>query len=151
MSGALILAGLFFTCGCRSPVQSLFNAGGPDWRIQQGQALWRPKNGMPEIGGDLVMASDADGRRLIQFDKTPIELVIAQVESNRWLMKFSQQNMVFSGRGPGPTRFGWLYLPAALDGKPLPSDFHFEHKADGGWRLENKHTGEILDGFLTNP
>ena len=46
-------------------------------------------------------------------------------------------------------RFSWLYLPAALTGNPLPSQLHFERKADGGWRLENSSTGETLEGFLS--
>ena len=49
-----------------------------------------------------------------------------------------------------PTRFAWLYLPAALSGQPLPDRFRFEQKADGGWRLENTRSGETVEGFL-NP
>lgn len=135
-------------CGCQTP-KNLFTATGPNWRVQQGQALWRPKSGLPEFGGDLVLASDDAGRHLIQFDKTPMAIVSAQTTSNRWLIKFPQRNMSFSGHGPGPTRFGWLYLPAALDGKPLPGNFHFERKPDGGWRLENSRTGETLEGYLS--
>lgn len=143
------LAGLLFLCGCQTRTQSLFTANGSGWRVQQGQALWRPKKGLPEFGGDLVLASDDAGRSLIQFDKTPMSIAFAQTTSNRWLIKFPQQQMSFSGHGPGPTRFGWLYLPTALAGKPLPKAFHFERKPDGGWRLENPHTGEILEGFLS--
>lgn len=136
-------------CGCQSPVRSLFPADGTQWQVQQGQALWRPKRGMPEIGGDVVLASDGAGRHLIQFDKTPMNLLTAQTTTNRWLIKFPQQNLSFSGYGPGSTRFGWLYLPAALEGKSLPRVFHFERKPDGGWRLENARTGETLEGFLS--
>ena len=147
--GLILLVGLLFLPGCQSPTKSLFEATGPDWHIQQGQALWRPKTGLPEFGGDLVLASDAAGRHLIQFDKTPMAILSAQVTSNRWLIKFPAQNMSFSGFGPGSTRFGWLYLPAALDGKPLPKIFKFERKPDGGWRLENSRTGETVEGFLS--
>jgi len=140
---------LTFLCGCQTSTRSLFTATGPGWHVQQGQALWRPQRGLPEFGGDLVMVSDDTGRRLIQFDKTPMAIVSAQVTSNRWLIKFPQKNWSFSGRGEGSTRFGWLYLPHALDGQPLPKDFKFQRKADGGWRLENSHTGETLEGFLS--
>jgi hypothetical protein len=143
-----VLASLLL-CGCQTTTQSLFTAAGPGWQVQQGQALWRPKSGLPEFGGDLVLASDAAGRHLIEFDKTPINLMSAQTTSNRWLIKFPQQNMSFSGHGTGSTHFGWLYLLAALEGKPLPKNFSFERKADGGWRLENSRTGEILEGFLS--
>ena len=145
----ILLAILVAMCGCQTAPQSLFTATGPNWHVQQGQALWRPERGLPEFGGDLVLAGDDAGRYLIQFDKTPMAIVSAQTTSNRWLIKFPQRDVSFSGHGPGSTRFGWLYLPEALDGKPLPKDFHFERKTDGGWRLENSRTGETLEGFLS--
>lgn len=145
---SVALAALILLCGCRTP-QSLFTATGPGWHVQQGQALWRPERGLPEFGGDLVLASNPDGRALIQFDKTPLSMVFAQTTSNRWLIRFPQQQMSFSGRTPPPTRFAWLYLSAALDGKPLPTVFHFERKPDGNWRLENTRTGELLEGYLS--
>jgi len=145
----LLLASVLCWCGCRTAPRSLFTATGPGWRVQQGQALWRPQRGLPEFGGGLVLASDDAGRHLIQFDKTPIAILSAQTTSNRWLIQFPQRNMRFSGHGPGSTRFGWLYLPAALDGKELPKNFHFERKPDSGWRLENSRTGETLEGFLS--
>jgi hypothetical protein len=144
-----LLAGLVLLCGCQTATQSLFTATGPGWHVRQGQALWRPQRGLPEFGGDLVLASDDAGRCLIQFDKTPMEMVSAQTTSNRWLIKFPQRQMSFSGNKPAPTRFGWLYLEAALAGNPLPKDLRFEHKPDGGWRLGNFRTGETLEGFLS--
>lgn len=142
------LAALVLFCGCRTP-QNLFTASGSGWHIQQGQALWQPKSGLPEFGGDLVLASNPDGRALVQFDKTPLSMVFAQTTTNRWFIRFPQKQIHFSGHGTAPTRFAWLYLPAALDGKPLPLAFHFERKPDGGWRLENNLTGEILEGYLS--
>lgn len=145
----LLLVGLLGVSGCQTTRKSLFSAGGPGWEVQQGQALWRPKKGLPEFGGDLVLATNADGRCLIQFDKTPLTMVAVQTTTNRWLIRFPQQQMGFSGHGSGSTRFAWLYLPAALAGKPLPKVFHFERRPDGGWRLENPKTGESLEGFFT--
>jgi len=138
-----------FLCGCQTSRQSLFTAAGPGWRVQQGQALWRPERGLPEFGGDLVLAGDDAGRCLIQFDKTPLSLVSAQTTPTQWLIRFPQRRMTLSGRGPGPTRIVWLYLPGALAGKSLPPPLHFERKPDSGWRLENTNTGETLEGFLS--
>jgi hypothetical protein len=137
-----------FFGGCQTP-QNLFTATGPGWHVQQGQALWRPKHGLPEFGGDLVLASDTGGQALIQFDKTPLSMVFAQTTTNRWLIRFPQGQMSFSGRDPAPTRFAWLYLPAALEGKKLSPPLLFAHKPDGGWHLENTVTGEILEGYLS--
>jgi hypothetical protein len=146
--GSALLAGLALCCGCQTNTKSLFTATGPGWNVQVGQALWRPGRGMPEIAGDLVFARDQEGRRLLQFDKTPMSMMSAQTTSNRWLIQFPPRQMSFSGHGPGPTRFLWLYLPAALAGEKLPSTLHFERKPEGGWRLENTRTGESLEGFL---
>ena len=145
--GSVLLAGLMLLCGCQTA--SLFTTTGPDWHVQQGQALWRPQRGLPEFGGDLVLARDDAGRCLIQFDKTPMAILSAQTTTNRWLIRFPQRNYSFSGHAPAPTRFSWLYLPAALAGKPLPKNLHFQQKPDGGWRLENSRTGETVEGFLS--
>lgn len=149
ISPSVFILGLVFLCGCQTATQSLFTANGPGWRVQQGQALWRPESSLPEFGGDLVLARDAAGRCLIQFDKTPMAILSAQLTTNRWLIKFPQREMSFGGRGAGWTRFAWLYLPAALDGKPLPKNYIFTQKSDGGWRLENSRTGETVEGFLS--
>ncbi|MDE3066070.1 MAG: hypothetical protein KGJ60_00820 [Verrucomicrobiota bacterium] len=147
--GSALLAVFLLACGCRTVTQNLFTASGPGWRLQQGQALWRPRGGLPEIGGDLVLAGDADGRRLVQFDKTPLSMVLAEITPARWLIRFPQRQMAFSGHGPGPARFAWLYLPAALERKKLPPPLRFERKPDGRWQLENIRTGEMLEGFLS--
>ena len=108
---AILLASLVFLCGCQTATQSLFTAAGPGWHVQQGQALWRPQRGLPEFGGDLVLARDDAGHCLIQFDKTPMAILSAQTTTNRWLIKFPQSKLSFSGHGNVPLRFSWLYLP----------------------------------------
>ena len=64
MLGSVLLAILMACGGCHTATTSLFTASGPGWRVQQGQAIWRPRRGFPELGGDLVMASD-DGRPVL--------------------------------------------------------------------------------------
>jgi hypothetical protein len=146
---SFLLVSFALLCGCQTTTQSLFTTTGSGWHVQQGQALWRPQRGLPEFGGDLVLASDDAGRCLMQFEKTPMTILSAQTTSNRWLIKFPQRQMSFSGNGPGPVRFSWLYLPTALAGNPLPDALHFERQPAGGWRLENSRTGETLEGFLS--
>jgi hypothetical protein len=149
MAKSILLAVLVILCGCQTTPEALFTASGPGWRVQQGQALWRPKRGLPEFGGDLVLASHADGRCWVQFDKTPLSMVSAQTTGTNWLISFPQRQMSFTGRGSGPARFAWLYLCAALAGKALPSPLHFERDAAGGWRLENTRTGETVAGYIS--
>ena len=146
---SVLLAILLPCVGCQTATTSLFTASGPGWRLQAGQALWRPRQGLPELGGDLVMASDGEGRCLIQFAKTPITLVSIETTPMQWLIQFPPRRWSFSGQGQPPARFAWLHLPAALAGEPLPRPLRFERKPDGGWRLENTRSGETLEGFFT--
>jgi hypothetical protein len=145
--GWILLATVILCGGCQTP-KPLFNATGPGWRLQEGQALWRPRRQMPELGGDLVLASDADGRCLVQFNKTPMSLVVAQTTHTSWLVQFPPRQMGFSGHGRRPTRFLWLYLQPALAGEALPAPLRFQRQPNGLWRLENTRSGETLEGFL---
>ncbi len=144
-----LLSMAMLSAGCRTTAKApLFTASGPGWRVQEGQALWRPGRQFPELGGELVVASHADGCCAIEFAKSPLPLVLAQTTRTNWLVEFPPRRMSFDGRCPPPTRFAWLYLPAALAGESLPSGFRFQRKPDGGWRLENTRSGETVEGFL---
>jgi hypothetical protein len=146
--GAALLAMLLCCAGCQTTTQSLFIASGPGWRVQEGQALWRPGKAAPELAGDLVLATHADGRSLVEFAKTPMSFVVVQTTRTNWLIRIPPRRMSFRGRNPPPARTAWLFLNAALAGEPLPAPFRFERKADGGWRLENTRSGESVEGYL---
>jgi hypothetical protein len=148
---SLALLGLLVLApACRTtPHAPLFTATGPGWHVQEGQALWRPRQKMPELAGDLVMASHEDGRSLVQFTKTPLPMMLAQTTRTNWLIQFPPQRLSFSGRGRPSTRFLWLYLKPALSGEPLPAGLVYQRKPDGGWRLENRRTGESVEGVLS--
>jgi hypothetical protein len=127
----------------------LFTASGPGWRVREGQAIWRPQAGQPELGGELVLACHQDGAWVLEFAKTPLVLVLAQSTGTNWFLRFPPGQASFAGRSPPPSRFVWLHLPAALAGDSLPPDCAFQRKPDGNWRLENRRTGEALEGFLS--
>jgi hypothetical protein len=116
--------------------------------VQQGQALWRPGRNFQELGGEVVVASHPDGRCTVQFLKAPMPLVLAQTSSTNWLIQFPPRQLGFAGKNGPPSRFLWLYLHAALAGESLPNRLHFARKPDGGWKLENKKSGETLEGYL---
>lgn len=144
-----LAAAVFCWCGCHtSSAGRVLAVSGPDWRTQEGQALWRPSRHRAELGGDLILARSVDGSCVMHFDKTPLPVLVAQTTRTNWLIDFPAKRLCFTGRGKPPKRFAWLYLPAALAGQPLPAPFHFERKPDGGWRLENQRSGESLEGFL---
>lgn len=143
------LSALVLLVGCRTTCKTpLFTVTGPGWRVQEGQALWRPGREFPELAGELVVARHEDGSCSIEFAKTPLPLVLAQTTRTNWLIEFPARRMSFTGERRPPSRFAWLYLSAALSGERLPSGFRFRRKADGGWRLENGRSGETVEGFL---
>lgn len=141
---------LLFFCGCvTTPHGNLVTVSGPNWHVQQGQALWTPKKGAPQFGGDLVVATQ-DGSAFVQFSKTPLTIVTAQVDQKHWQLRFPQMGIAKQGHRPAPSRTLWLYLADALTGKRLPRHLHFEQEGNGNWRLENDKTGEILEGFVSS-
>jgi hypothetical protein len=140
---------LVFLAGCRTTRETpLFVAVGPGWRVQEGQAIWRPGREYPELAGELVVASHEGGCCSIEFSKTPLPLVLAQTTRTNWLIDFPPRRLRFTGRQPAPSRLAWLHLSAALAGEPVRAGFRFTRKSDGGWRLENTRTGETMEGFL---
>lgn len=145
---SLLVAVMALASGCQTH-KALFTVAGPGWRVREGQALWRPRKGYPELAGDLVVASHPDGSCAIDFAKTPLSLVSAQITRAHWLIRFPAGQMEFSGRRHPSTRFLFLYLHAALTGEALPGPLRFARKPDGGWRLENTRSGETLEGFLS--
>ena len=134
--------------GCRSTRPPLFTASGPEWRVQEGQALWQPRKDMPQIAGELLLASHPDGRWTLQFTKTPMPMAVAQRSGERWLIEFPAAKMSFAGKGNPPGRFAWLYLKPALDGATLPKGFEFA-QTNAQWSLQNTRTGERLEGFVS--
>jgi hypothetical protein len=148
----LVLAALFLLCsvlGCRTsrplPPANLSEAG---WRVRQGQTVWRSKAGAPEIAGELLVASRTDGRVFLQFTKTPLPFVVAQITADAWQIEFIIENKVFSGPGRPPSQLGWLQLARCLAALPPPRRWRWEKLDDGRWRLENRTTGELFEGFL---
>ncbi|HUA65056.1 MAG TPA: hypothetical protein VME24_04355 [Alphaproteobacteria bacterium] len=141
---------VLFFCGCVStPHGNLVTISGPNWHVQQGQALWTPKKGAPQFGGDIVIATQ-DGSSFVEFSKTPLTMVTAQLDRKHWQLRFPQMGKAYQGRRPAPSRTIWLYLAAALAGERLPNSLHFEQEGNGNWRLENVKTGEILEGFVSS-
>jgi hypothetical protein len=136
--------------GCiMAPDKTLFVISGPGWTVRQGQAIWRPGPRYPELAGEIVLAQNPDGRSSLQFTKTLLPVALAQTTKTNWLIQFPPRRLGFTGRAQPPQRFVWLHLAAALTGETLPENFHFTRSPDGGWRLENRRTGEFVEGFLS--
>lgn len=140
---------LIFCVGCRTtkPLPPA-DLSAPGWHIQQGQAVWKPSQTRPELTGDLLLATHANGNFFIQFSKIPFPLVTAQTSGNQWQIKFGADRLAWHGRGTPPMRFGWLQLPRALDHGDIGGNWRFSRAETNSWRLENPHTGETLEGVF---
>jgi hypothetical protein len=135
---------LFFS-GCSSAPLAPANLSVPGWTVQQGQAIWKPTASRPEIAGDLIMATNADGDCFIQFTKTPFTIATAQIAAGRWQLQFSNDQYSWRGNNPPPNRFVWFQLPPALLGAPIAANWQFQSTTNG-WQFTNSNTGETLEG-----
>ena len=121
----------------------------PAWTVREGQAVWKSKRGAPEIAGEILVATQPDGRAFVQFTKTPFPFVIAQATTNSWQIELPTQNKRYSGPGHPPARLIWLHLPAALISRPPPKPWSWQRLENNRWVLENLASGESLEGYFS--
>jgi len=145
----ILLAFAIYAAGCGTIPMPSVNLSEPGWTTRQGQAVWRAKRDAPEIAGDLMLATNPDGRSFLQFTKTPLPFVVAQSTADAWRIQFVPYNKTYSGRGAPPQRLVWFYLPRCLAGLPPPEAWTWRRLPNNGWHLENRNTGEFLEGYLT--
>ena len=147
----LLSSSLFlFLTACNTTPLPPTNFSEPGWKIQQGQTVWRSKRDAPELAGELLLATHPDGRIVVQFTKTPFPFVIAQTTPRRWQLEIPAQNKKYSAPGKPPARISWFHLPGSLNGISPPKPWYFSQRENQNWHLENKSTGEMIEGFL-NP
>lgn len=115
-----------------------------DWKILQGQAVWKPRGG-DGIAGELLVATNSVGDFVVEFAKPPITIAHAQRSGARWTIEFPAQQKSYGGRGNGPAQVIWLHLAAAL----ADVDKRWQLTTNNnGWTMGNGR-GETLEGFLT--
>lgn len=117
----------------------------PGWRVQQGQAVWKPRSNRPELAGELLLATNSNGSMLVQFTKDPFPLVTAQTTAESWQISFAAGRRSWRRQGKPPGLFLWFQLPAAMRGEKPKGPWTFSRGADL-WRLENPSNGEWLEG-----
>jgi hypothetical protein len=118
----------------------------PGWHIQQGQAVWQPPGNRPEMTGDLLLATNANGNFFLQFTKDPFPLASAEVMDGCWQVSFGMDEHAWRGQGAPPSRFVWFQLPPALLSGKTTGTWRFSSSGTNLWRLENLRTGEYLEG-----
>jgi hypothetical protein len=147
----LVLTSVILACAaCRSmhgfpPV----DLSSPGWRVQEGQALWKPTRNRPELAGELLVATNACGDFFLQFTKTPFTVATCQRIGDVWCINLGPSNYSRTGKGRPPERFAWFALENVLQrGKPS-RPWQFDQTAPNEWRLTNSRTGESLQAYLT--
>jgi hypothetical protein len=141
----VIVTGVWASCQSIAPLPPV-DLAAPGWHVQQGQALWTPAKGRPELAGELLAATNASGDWFVQFTKTPFTLATAQLAKNNWRVELGNGDYRGSGRGRPPERILWFQLARALEGADLGRDWRFERVGTNAWRLENRRAGERLEG-----
>ena len=136
--------------GCHLAPIPPANLSQPEWTIRQGQAVWKNGEKRPEIAGEILLATKASGESFIQFTKTPFPLVIAQQAGNGWQAQFPTENKHYRGPGKPPARLIWFWISPGLKGKLSPKTWDW-HENNNGWRLQNRKTGEWLEGYFEKP
>jgi hypothetical protein len=133
---ALLLA--VVVAGCRTaPPLPPADFSAPGWRVQQGQAVWKPSSSRTELAGDLLLATNANGNFFVQFSKMPFPLATAQISGDQWQIEFGADKYSWQGRGTPPDRFAWFQLPHALLGQNMNGNWQFKSLTTNSWRLEN--------------
>ncbi|HEX5397947.1 MAG TPA: hypothetical protein VFY06_02755 [Verrucomicrobiae bacterium] len=147
LAGASLLPALVCCVSCRTagPLPAA-DLSAPGWRVLQGQAVWKPAANRPELAGDLLLATNMNGNFFVQLTKDPFPLATAESVDGQWAIEFGADEHSWRGRGRPPERFVWFQLPRALLDKTIANNWHFENVATNSWRLENRHTGETLEG-----
>ncbi len=100
----------------------------------------------PELAGELLFATNSTGDCFVQFSKTPFTLATAQVMQGQWQIEFGSGEHSWTGEGEPPSRFAWFQLGPALNGEKLHRAWRFERADTTHWRLDNRRTGESLEG-----
>jgi hypothetical protein len=144
---AVLLAAVVGCASCTT-VKDLppVDLSAPGWVVHSGQAVWQPGHGRPELTGDLVLATNNTGDCFVQLLKTPFPIVTAQNVSGAWQIEFGANEHHWQGRGMPPSRFVWFQLSEALTGAPLAGNWRSEKASDGSFKLQNRSTGESLEG-----
>jgi hypothetical protein len=121
----------------------------PGWTVHEGQAVWTSKRGASEMAGEILVATRPDNTAFVQFTKTPFPFVIARATTNSWQIEVPAQNRRYSGPGQPPQRVIWLQLPRVLSGEPPPKGWSWRRLENNRWLLQNRSSGESLEGYLT--
>jgi hypothetical protein len=120
----------------------------PGWKVQEGQAIMKRNASEPEIAGEIIVATNPDGRAYVQFSKNPFPLATAQSTPKGWQVEQPTEKKFYSGHGKPPLRLILLYLPRMMAGEPPPRGLSYE-KVNDGYKIVNQKNGSSLEAYFT--
>jgi hypothetical protein len=139
-----VTAILALAAGCAEIDMPKVDLSDPQWRVNHGQALWKPASGRLELTGDLVVAENANDDVWVNMTKSLLPIFTARTWENTWSIEFVQRAESYQGRGRPPVkRFIWFDLPDILQGAAPPRHWQVS-KSDGQLALRNSRTGEEI-------
>jgi len=145
---ALLL--MFVVSGCRTapPGPDLSE---PGWQRRSGEAVWKENRGSPEIIGTAILGVNHDGRVLFKFGTNSQMLVKAELSADEWRLDYTLERRHYSGKGIPPKNLTWIYLLRAIEQIEPPKDYIIWRTFEGGTRIENKETGEMINLYIHEP
>jgi hypothetical protein len=120
----------------------------PGWNVREGQAIMKRNASEPEIAGEILVATQPDGRAFVQFSKNPFTLATARSTPKGWQVEQPTEKKFYSGHGKPPKRLILLYLPRMMAGEPAPKGLTYE-KVNDGYKVVNQKTGASLEAYFT--
>lgn len=146
MKNGFVTFVLLFIAGCATP-QPPADLSAPGWKVQQGQAIWKPEDGKTEITGDVVLSTHPTGGAYVQFSKA-MPILSGRISSSGWEFEATPEGKRYSGGGKPPNRIIWLQMLRALEGREISERWTVAHTSDDFISLEDHHTGERLQVHL---
>lgn len=131
--------------GCSSHPMPPWNLSSTDWTLSHHPAVWRPREGGPELVGELLVARRADGSRLVQFSKQGIPMIVARVDPKGWQIESTFEGVLHSGRGTPPSSAVWFRIDGIPPVMPVRPPWVLERSVEGSWILEDHSRGERLE------
>ncbi len=142
-----LAAGLaFLAAGCAGWRPEPVDIADPVWRVQRGQAVWRPAGRDVELAGEILGATTEDGRGFVQFSKSPMVLAEVRVEPGRWHAAFPFQRKKYQGVGSPPSRLAWAQWIRFAQGQLPEEGWSFEGDPGTQWKLSHPRSGEWIEG-----
>lgn len=131
--------------GCMGPHLSPIDLREPGWLVTESQVVWRPRRDAPELVGELMVATNPDGRRLVQLSKQSLPLITAQESVQGWNLSSTLRRGRFGGPLPATDRVPWFQFSTLPPTPPASFRWNLERHTNGWWRLSNLKTGERVE------